>query len=93
MNHSWTPINGREVKNELAGSRKRCRNCLMEVRYIRMGGAGAHKGFTETQYRPGPKGEWRRAVGLPFCKACRTCPTCAGTGVITRQKFKEVTGD
>lgn len=93
MNHSWTPINGKEIKGEMPGARKRCKNCLMEVRYIRVGEKTAHRGFTETQFRPGPKGEWRRTTGkLPNCIACRTCPTCKGTGVITRQKLKEMTG-
>ena len=92
MNHSWTPINGKEIKSEMASSRRRCTNCLMEVRYIRRGDAGAHKGWTEVQYRRGSKGgwDWSRDGKLPICKACRTCPTCHGTGVITREKMKDM---
>lgn len=95
MNHRWKLIGGRRVKNEMPGSRKRCVNCLMEVRLIRMGSAEAHKGFTETQYRMGPVGKWFNvsavAYKLPICKAC-SVPKVPGTGVITRERVKELKG-
>lgn len=95
MNHKWKLIGALKVKDEIPGSRKRCTNCLMEVRHIRRGKLYAHCGWTEVQYRMGSKGgwDWLRSGKLPICKACRTCPTCHGTGVITREKMKELRKD
>jgi len=95
MNHKWKVIKAPLVKGEMEGERKRCKNCLMEVRHIRQGRPEAHRGWIEVQYREGPRGKWYSTRVLPngkipMCVACRTCPTCGGTGVVTREKGEKI---
>jgi len=89
MNHKWKKLGGRSVKAELG--RKVCVNCKLQWRRIRCGGAEPHKGWTESQYRSG-KGTWQRYPSgkVPPCNHCRECPTCNGTGLITREKHLEM---
>lgn len=103
MKHKWKRIEGGpsdkrdpRAEGELPNSRKRCANCSMEMRWFSLINPRVRKRCKlriETQYRKGPKGGWgpSRDNKVPICEACKQeCPTCHGTGVITRKKTKEL---
>lgn len=89
MNHKWKGLGGSPVKGELG--RKQCENCIMQVRRVRHGSSVPHGGWIEVHYRLGKSGLWRTQPGssqLPQCEAYRKCPSCNGTGRITRREYK-----
>ena len=93
MNHKWKYFSRKSVKGEI--DRRRCIQCFMEVRRIRRGSTKPHGGWIETHWREGKVGMWQTQVHskLPTCEACRDCPTCKGTGRITRKEYLEMKHD
>jgi len=90
MNHKWKHLVAGGVKGEVL--RKRCENCLMEVRQVRKGSTKPFGGWMEIHYRMGNSGKWivkRSGFKLPTCEWRKKCPTCDGTGSITLDEYRK----